>query len=49
VYHQVINLFTVLVEFVAWYCVVVTVSAALKSVPPTNSAQPVFDMLIVGR
>lgn len=47
VYHQVISPFTVLVEFVAWYCVVVTVSAALKSVPPTSSAQPVFDMLIV--
>lgn len=47
VYHQVISLFTVLVEFVAWYCVVVTVSTALKSVLPTSNAQPVFDMLIV--
>jgi hypothetical protein len=48
VYHQVISLFTVLVEFVAWCCVVDTVNAALKGAPPTSSAQPVFDMRIVG-
>jgi hypothetical protein len=49
VYHQVISLFTVLVEYVAWYCGVATMNAVLNAVPHISSALLVFDMLIVGR
>lgn len=48
VYHQVISLFIVLVECVAWFCGVATLNTVLNAVPHISSVLLVFDMLIVG-